>query len=96
MCKAFSCIIHKSKKVYWKRGIDSHNDIFKKFKLDLSNEKRQYCQIEITPDNNNYVFPDKWSLHFDDGCPDWWKQSHESACFSALEKWKNYTNKLRN
>lgn len=33
MCKAFSCVVTRNKKVYWKLGWDSHNDIMKKFKL---------------------------------------------------------------
>jgi len=89
MCRAFGCIIHKSGKVYWKCGIDSHSGIFKEFKLDSDNKKGDYCQIEILPDNGDYIFSDNWILVFDEeGCPGWWKISHEKHCFEALEKWK--------
>jgi len=87
MCKAFSCIITRGKKVYWKLAIDSHEDIRDKFKLDTENKKRNTCAIEITPNNNNYVEPDKWDFKFDDDCPDWWKKSHEMACWSAHKEW---------
>ena len=31
MCKAFSCIITEKGKVYWKVGLDSHDDIINLF-----------------------------------------------------------------
>ena len=31
MCQAFSCLITKSKKVYWEAGIDSHSELQEKF-----------------------------------------------------------------
>ena len=34
MCKAFSCIATRNKKVYWKLGIDGHNELVSKFKLN--------------------------------------------------------------
>ena len=88
MCKAFSCIIHRNRKVYWKLAIDSHVNIYKHYNLDYRNLKREFCAIEITPRNKDYISPDEWILKFDDDCPDWWKSSHERACYSALEEWK--------
>jgi len=102
MCKAFSCVIKRSGKVYWKLGIDSHEDIIDKFKLDRKNKKRNQCAIEISPKNNNYIEPDEWVFKFDDDCPDWWKLSHEKACWSAHKEWnkqlrkKLYINRLKN
>ena len=102
MCKAFSCIITRNRKVCWKLGIDSHEDIIDKFKLDRENKKRNQCAIEIVPKNNNYVEPDEWIFKFDDNCPDWWKVSHEKACWSAHKEWntqlrkKLHINKLKN
>ena len=102
MCKAFSCIITRNRKVCWKLGIDSHEDIIDKFKLDRENNKRNQCAIEISPKNNNYVEPDEWIFKFDDNCPDWWKVSHEKACWSAHKEWnkqlrkKLHINKLKN
>jgi len=102
MCKAFSCVIKRSGKVYWKLGIDSHEDIISKFKLDRENKKRNQCAIEISPKNNNYIEPDEWVFKFDDDCPDWWKLSHEKACWSAHKEWnkqlrkKLYINRLKN
>ena len=102
MCKAFSCVIKRSGKVYWKLGIDSHEDIISKFKLDRENKKRNQCAIEISPKNNNYIEPNEWVFKFDDDCPDWWKLSHEKACWSAHKEWnkqlrkKLYINRLKN
>ena len=100
MCKAFSCIATR-KKVYWKLGMDSHNDISEHFKLkdDVSNN---FCPVEIVPKNNNYIEPDEWVFNFDDKCPDWWKQSNEEMCWSAKDKWhkqlmkKVYKNRIKN
>jgi len=83
MCKAFSCIATR-RKVYWKLGLDSHNDIKDHFKLI---DDANFCPVEITPKNNNYIEPDEWVFKFDDSCPDWWKQSHDEMCWSAKDKW---------
>ena len=99
MCKAFSAIVGRNKKVYWKLGIDGHEGLRKEFKLkDTSN----FCPIEITPENNNYIDPNKWIFKFDDECPNWWKQSHEKASQDARKEWykqlskKLYKNRIRN
>ena len=85
MCKAFSGICVRSGKVYWKLGMDSHNDIADKFNLK---DDKNYCPFEINPKNDNYLNPDEWVFKFDDGTPDWWKQSHENRCWSAFREWK--------
>jgi len=63
MCRAFSCIATRTK-VYWKCGLDSHNDIKEHFKLKDDNEN--YVPIEIIPNNKDYINPDKWIFEFDD------------------------------
>ncbi len=99
MCRAFSCIATRTK-VYWKCGLDSHNDIKEHFKLKDDNEN--YIPIEIIPNNKDYINPDKWIFKFDDKCPDWWKQSHEQRCWDALDNWKKevyskiYKNRINN
>ena len=87
MCKAFSGVIVRSRKVYWKAGMDSHSDIYEHFKLS-DTEQGKTCPFEISPKNGNYISTDKWVFKFDDGIPEWWKQSHETACWSAFRKWK--------
>ena len=87
MCKAFSGVIVRSRKVYWKAGMDSHSDIYEHFRLSDS-EQGKTCPFEISPKNGNYISPDEWVFKFDDGIPEWWKQSHETACWSAFRKWK--------
>ena len=91
MCKAFSCVATRSK-VYWKEGIDSHNNIVKHFKLSkLDDEIGKLIMIEITP-AKGYLYPEsKWTLKFDNNSeqpPDWWKQSNEQMCFEALNDWE--------
>ena len=41
MCKAFSGIAVRSGKVYWKEGLDGHEKIKKKFKLDDTKDKEK-------------------------------------------------------
>ena len=98
MCRAFSCIATRNKKVYWKLGMDSHNDIVSKFKLE-DQIKGKIIPIEIVP--KNYLKMDKpndktWDFKFDDECPDWWKKSHERACWSACNEWYSKIIKLVN
>ncbi len=101
MCKAFSAVVVRSGKVYWKFGMDSHEDIKDEFKLDdrkfgLCPVERKFglCPVEISPKNNNYLKPDEWVFKFDDGIPDWWKASHEKHCWEAFKKWKKKLNKM--
>ena len=97
MCKAFSCIATR-KKVYWKIGPDSHEDIKDKFKLNDNSDK--LVPIEIIPVEgymnmkNPKKYPKAWKFTFDDNCPDWWKQSHEKRCWKALELWYKEINKI--
>ncbi len=99
MCKAFSCVITRSKKVYWKLGMDSHNDIVEKFKLK-DEVKGKIIPIEISPkDYLNMKTPSEennWNFKFDDECPSWWSDSYERACWSACKDWYNRVIKLVN
>jgi len=99
MCNAFSAIVGRNRKVYWKLGIDEHEGLRKEFKLKYT---ENLCPIEINPNNDDYIFPDKWNFKFDDKIPDWWKQSHEKASWDAHKRWnkelrkKVHINRLRN
>ena len=87
MCQAFSCIATRTK-VYYKTGLDSHNDITEYYKLE-DDKIGQLIPIEINPKNNDYLKPNqKWIFKFDDECPSWWKQSNETMCWSAFKSWK--------
>ena len=96
MCKAYSCLITKSKKVYWKTGIDSHDNLqslFQRKDKELKDKvlppKNTFARVEITPDNSNYLNPDKWSLKVDEQViPEWWNKTYEKPCFAGFEKWK--------
>jgi hypothetical protein len=69
MCKAFSCIVKQSGKVYWKLGKDGHEEIIKEFSLaDLKEDN--LTRVEIVPkDYLNMVKPitgvPEWTFIFD-------------------------------
>jgi len=91
MCKAFSCIVRKDRKVFWKMGLDSHEDIRDEFNIP---DDKNHIPIEITPKNRNYIKPDKWELKFDDNIPTWWKLSHERVSYSTQKEWYNQVKKI--
>jgi hypothetical protein len=92
MCNAFSFVVSRTGKVYWKFKMDSHNDIYEHFKI--KDDRNKNCPCEITPENNNYIHPNKWVFCFDDGHPDWWKASHEKHSWEAHAKWLKKLNKV--
>lgn len=90
MCRAFSCLITRKKSVIWQVGIDSHDELFgmfqKKYYLRDNGVRKNYQQIEITPDEG-YLHPEgKWTFEIDDEISEWFTPRHEQACFKALEK----------
>ncbi|MFA5036147.1 MAG: hypothetical protein WC479_03130 [Candidatus Izemoplasmatales bacterium] len=96
MCQAFSLLITKSKKVYWKAGLDSHDELqslFQKKDKELKDDKlppkNTFARVEIVPANKDYLKPDKWVLKVDEEVkPTWWDKTFEKPCFVALDKWK--------
>src|SRR5574343_252616 len=93
MCKAFSCIVGRDKKVTWTFGIDSHEDLIKiagYYDDTLDPEKIEFCRIEISPKNGSYLDPDEWIFKIDmDINPTWWTLDHKKACEREFRKWKN-------
>jgi len=58
MCNAFSCIVLKSRKVIWKLGTDSHDDLLRSASIADDTKdpaKIMFCRIEISPENKDYV-----------------------------------------
>ena len=96
MCRAFSCLVTKSKKVYWQAGMDNHSDIHDKFVKkgkELKDDKlpphNTFARIEVVPKNGNYLKPDKWELFIDERVrPKFLTKSHESACLKEFKKWE--------
>jgi hypothetical protein len=95
MCKAFSCIVHKDGRVFWKAGLDSHDAIMDEFKLrglDRTADPQEIvlARVEITPDKG-YLFPeDSWTLKIDEEIrPIWWVNHHEIKTREELAKWKD-------
>ena len=97
MCKAFSCLVTRGDKVYWKAGKDSHSDIiefFKKIDANLADDKlpplNTFARIEIVPPNGNYLNVDffRWIYQIDEKIkPDFLTERHEDLCRSALLEW---------
>ena len=91
MCKAFSCVIMKSGTVYWKLGMDSHSEILDHFKIkdDTADpDLMEFARCEVTPDNGNYLYPDKWTFHLDERIkPSWWSMAYELYAREEKDKW---------
>ena len=98
MCRAFSCIIEPDKKVTWKMGIDSHDQLLKIAGLPddtLDPAKIRFCRIEIAPKNGSYLEPDEWVFKIDmDVTPTWWTLDHKKACLKAHKKWLKELDKI--
>jgi hypothetical protein len=97
MCQAISILITKSKKVYWKAGVDSHDqlvELFKKKDKELKDDKKPplntFARIEIVPHDGNYLKPkQKWDYKIDEEVkPDWLDKSYEKPCRLAEKLWK--------
>jgi hypothetical protein len=95
MCKAFSALVHKNGRVYWKAGMDSHDQLFEHYKLtglDRTADPQEIivARVEITPDKG-YLYPeDNWTLQIDKKIkPIWWLPKHEELSRLELDKWKD-------
>ena len=92
---AFSALITMSGKVYWKRGVDSHVDIWGLYKKDDSElqndgstEEALFAYVEIAPDNG-YLHPDgHWTERLDSRQPSWWNDGYWLFVRPAFEQWK--------
>jgi len=97
MCNAFSCLVTRGGKVYWKAGIDSHEALIYMFKgLDnnLSDDKtpplNTFARIEIVPPRQDYLNTDfkKWKYKIDEKIkPEFLSDEHKGLCRTELDKW---------
>jgi hypothetical protein len=99
MCKAFSCIIHKNKKVTWKFGVDSHEDLIKLagYEDDKSEaHELLFARVEISPKDGNYLDPEvPYIFKLDEKQkPSWWSDSYENKCWDAQEQWLKKLNSI--
>ncbi len=99
MCNAFSCIVKNNGDVLWGFGLDSHTDLMERFGIaDIAiadTSLLQFAKLEITPDNGNYLKPDKWTLHIDEEIkPEWFTVEDEKAAFAAHKKWLHQLQKV--
>ena len=98
MCRAFSCIIDREKNVTWKFGTDSHDRLLKIAGLEddtIDPYLIKFCRVEVAPENNDYLNPDKWVFKIDmDVTPKWWTLAHKKASMKAHEEWKDHLYKI--
>ena len=98
MCKAFSCLVGVDNKVTWKLGVDSHSELvtIAGYKDHTSDSAQMtFARVEITPDNNNYLYPDNWTLRVDERIqPSWFGHKHKEQAFAAHKKWFARLNKI--
>ena len=104
MCKPFSCIVTKGKKVLIceNSNIHSHESIVEEYNLkDVSLINRNWVRIEVYPKDYNYTLDvNTWKFQVDEEetLPEWFeleKDFYEDKCRKAAQKWKNnYIDKL--
>jgi len=86
MCKAFSCIISKKKKVTWKLNKQSHHELIDLAGYCDTEDCKNFVRVEIAPRNENYLNPDKWIFKIDEEeRPRWFSPAHEQACWDAFK-----------
>ena len=97
MCRAFSCIVTRRKRVVWKAGVDGHDVLIAlgKLKDNVSDpDKMGFARVEIVPDHGEpyvYLWPEKaWTHKIDEQvAPTWYGDGHEKAAWAAFEEWKS-------
>jgi len=98
MCRAFSCLCGRDKLVVWKFGTDSHDILLEltEWKDNTRDpQKIEFCRIEISPKNENYLEPDQWIFKIDmDITPTWWTLDHKKACLKEHKKWLKQLNAI--
>ena len=99
MCNAFSCIVTRKKKVVWKMGIDSHDDLLRSANIEDNSKDPKtitFCRVEISPEKKDYLNPDsKYRFKVDmDFTPTWWTEDHEKVAWMAFQKWKKQLDKI--
>jgi len=100
MSRAFSCLVTKSNKVYWKLGVDFHKELHNIYKerdreLDKDAPHIAFARIEIVPKNRDYLNPDGpdgWIYQIDEVVkPSWIKEEHKESALKAHKLWKEKT-----
>ena len=98
MCRAFSCIVTKGKKVLVCENPNkhSHEEIVKEHNLnDTVLINRDWVRIEIVPMCNDYTSDvDTWKFQVDEWftLPEWFEldeEVYEKKCREAAQKWKD-------
>ena len=98
MCEAFSGLLHQERGVLWKMGIDSHSGLADEFGLKDDTDRKDgmvFARFEITPNNGDYLFPDKWTFKLDEKlAPVWWNPGCEMLCWESHKEWVEELDKI--
>ncbi len=98
MCKPFSCIATKGKRILTceNPNMHSHEDIVQEHNLKDSNLiNRYWVRTEVYPQDYNYISDvDTWKFKVDewDTLPEWFtldKEVYEKKCRETAQKWKD-------
>ena len=99
MCEAFSCLVTRGDKVYWKAGQDSHDEIISMFQAEdhnLLDDKapplNTFARVEIVPPNENYLNTNfsEWKFKIDENIVPFFitgDGTYEELCRQALLEW---------
>ena len=95
MCKAFSGIIKENGEVLWEFGMDSHEDIIKKYNLKDTESPPTFARFEVAPKNGDYLNPDEWVFRLDEkATPKWWMDIYRDWCIAAKNEWQKKLDKI--
>jgi hypothetical protein len=95
MCNAFSCVVLENGSVLWEFGVDSHDNILEENNIPDEKIDADFCRVEISPNNKNYLKPYKWVFRIDQKpVPNWMEEEHEKACWNAFREWKSQLDKI--
>jgi len=95
MCEFFSCIVTKTKDVFYHDNSNCHDEIISHYKLNdgVDGQLRQlFARVEITPPNGDVFQPvEKWNFRIDETVLlNWFTEKHKKSCMVVLE---NYLSK---
>ena len=92
MSKAFSCIVGRNRNVYWKTGMDSHEDLRAEFGIKDDNKT---TPIEITPDNKDYIEEEEVKKAIDIALKEQAEQFHDYLIEKNLPVHKDFFKRFK-
>ena len=89
MCRPFSCLIDEDCQVYWKMGIDSHEELCAQLGLFRRDNRGELVHVEVVPDlGEPLLTATRWRVEVEeDNLPKWWSDAHTTAAIQAQGVW---------